>query len=180
MNTNTKTKVSRTGDSKIRTMVAVAVFTALAYVCCVLFHFKLSFLSFDLKDAVMAVGAMFFGPAYGFAMVVLVAFLEMITISSTGVYGFIMNIISSTFFVCVCSIIYKYRRTMAGAVFGMICSVISMTAAMMIANIIITPHFMGTTTEAVIEMIPTILFPFNLTKAIFNASLSFIIYKPVS
>lgn len=69
---------------------------------------------------------------------------------------------------------------MAGAVFGMICSVISMTAAMMIANIIITPHFMGTTTEAVIEMIPTILFPFNLTKAIFNASLSFIIYKPVS
>lgn len=180
MNTNTNTKSARGSDEKIRTMVAVAVFTALAYVCCVVFHFRLSFLSFDLKDAVMAVGAMFFGPVYGFAMVILVAFIEMVTIGTTGFYGFIMNVISSSFFVCVCSLVYKHNRTMKGAVIGMVSSIFSMTAAMMVANILITPYYMGVETEAVIDMIPTVLFPFNLTKAIFNASIAFILYKPMS
>ena len=45
-------------STKIRTLVAAGVFSALAYVCCVLFHFKAGFLSFDLKDAVMTVAAM--------------------------------------------------------------------------------------------------------------------------
>ena len=44
-------------NEKARALAAVGVFTALAYICCVLFHFKVSFLSFDLKDAVMAIGA---------------------------------------------------------------------------------------------------------------------------
>ena len=44
-------------NKKIRTLAAVGVFSALAYICCVLFHFKVSFLSFDLKDAVMTIGA---------------------------------------------------------------------------------------------------------------------------
>ena len=167
-------------ESRIRTVVAVGVFCALAYVACVLFHFRASFLTFDLKDAVMTVGAMLFGPLYGLAMTLVVALLEMLTVSTTGFYGFIMNVLASASFVCVASLIYMHWRTMTGALVGTACGIFSMTAVMMAANLIITPFYMGVTAADVAGMIPTLLLPFNLTKAVFNASLVFILYKPIS
>lgn len=167
-------------SDKIKTIVAVGVFSAFAYVCCVLFHFRASFLSFDLKDSVMTVGAMLFGPVYGLAMSVIVGLIEFVTISSTGIYGLIMNVLASAVFVCVGSFIYSRKRTMTGALLGMLASVVSMTAVMMVANLIITPFYMGVSTSDVVQLIPTLLLPFNLTKGIFNASIVFLIYKPVS
>jgi len=167
-------------DSKIRTVAAVAVFCALAYVACVVFHFRASFLTFDLKDAVMTVGAMLFGPAWGFAMVLVVALIEMVTVSTTGLYGFVMNVLASASFVCTASFIYTRRRTMKGALVGTLCAVAAMTAVMMLANLVITPFYIGATAADVAKMIPTLLLPFNLTKAVFNAALVFILYKPIS
>lgn len=164
----------------IRTIVAVGVFSALAYVCCILFHFKASFLTFDLKDAVMTVGAMFFGPVYGLAMSLIVAIIEAITISDTGPYGFIMNVLSSTVFVCIGSLIYSKWRTMKGAVVGMISACVAMVGVMLVANLLITPYYTGMSTSSVAAMIPTLLLPFNATKAVFNASVVFLIYKPVA
>lgn len=173
-------KTTYKSDSRIRTVAAVGVFCALAYIACVLFHFRASFLTFDLKDAVMTIGAMLFGPLYGLAMTLIVALIEMLTVSTTGLYGFIMNVLASAAFVCVASLIYTRRRTMTGALVGTLCAIVSMTAVMMLANLIITPFYMGVTVDAVAGMIPTLLLPFNLTKAIFNASLVFILYKPIS
>jgi riboflavin transporter FmnP len=168
-----------TKQKHIKALSAVGLFCALAYVCCVLFHFKAAFLTFDLKDAVMAVGAMIFGPVYGVAMALIVAIIEGITISSTGVYGFIMNVLSSITFVGIASIIYKLRRTMSGAVIGIIAASLSMVAVMMAANVLITPFYMNVPRGEVIALIPTLLLPFNLTKAIFNSAVVFIIYKPI-
>ena len=167
-------------STKVRTLVAVGVFSALAYVCCVLFHFKAGFLSFDLKDAVMTVAAMLFGPMYGFAMSLMVSAIESLTIGTTELYGFVMDVLSSVSFICVGSFIYSRMRNMVGAVLGMVSSVIVMTAVMMGANMIITPLYMKTTAAEVAAMIPTVLLPFNLTKAVFNASLVFLLYKPFS
>lgn len=167
-------------SDRTRTIVAVGVFSALAYVCCVLFHFKASFLSFDLKDSVMTVGAMLFGPACGIAMSLVVALIEFVTISQTGVYGLIMNIISSIVFVSIGSFIYSRKRTMTGAFAGLVSSVAAMTAVMMLANILITPFYMGVSRADVVGLIPALLFPFNLTKGVFNAAIVFLIYKPIS
>ena len=69
---------------------------------------------------------------------------------------------------------------MTGALLGMLASVVSMTAVMMVANLIITPFYMGVSTSDVVQLIPTLLLPFNLTKGIFNASIVILIYKPDS
>lgn len=174
--------MSRTNykSNATRTIVAIGVFCALAYVCCVLFHFKAGFLSFDLKDAVMTVAAMLFGPLYGLAMSLVVSTIESLTIGGTGIYGYIMDILSSVSFICVGSLIYSFKRNMTGALLGMTSSVIVMTAVMMGANLIITPLYTGTTSADVAAMIPTMLLPFNLTKAVFNASLVFMLYKPIA
>lgn len=167
-------------NEKIRSLTAVGVFSALAYICCVLFHFKVSFLSFDLKDAVMTIGAMFFGPAYGFSMSLIVSTVELVTISGTGIYGYIMNILSSVVFVCIGSFVYTRSRNLLGALLGMGLSVVCMTAVMLGANLLITPFYMGVTVEEVKALIVPLLLPFNLTKAVFNASLVFLLYKPIS
>lgn len=173
-------------SNKVKTIAAVGVFCAFAYVCCVLFHFKAAFLTFDLKDSVMAVGAMIFGPLYGLAMAIIVALIEMITVSTTGLYGLVMNIISSGVFVCVGSLIYGRNRNIRGAMAAEGTAVISTVAAMMIANILITPYYLTLVTgEAVsasyvADLIPSLLLPFNAVKTIFNASIVFLIYNPIS
>ena len=171
---------SKSKFTDVRTLVAVGVFAALAFVCCVLFHFKAAFLSFDLKDAVMAIGAMLFGPIYGFAMALIVCIIESLTISTTEVYGFIMNVLSSTVFVCVGSLVYTRKRTMTGALVGIILSVVTMVVVMICANLVITPYYMGVTRSEVAALIPALILPFNITKGVVNASLVFLLYKPLS
>jgi len=172
-------------SSKIRKLIAVGVFIALAYICCVLFHFKVAFLSFELKDAIMTIAAMFFGPLAGIASVFIVCFIEFITISGTGVYGLIMNILASLTFVFIGSFVYTKKRRMSGAILGMTCASISMVVVMLIANLLITPYYLtslGNTSSVqdIAAMIPSLLLPFNLTKAVFNSAIVFLLYKPIS
>lgn len=165
---------------KLKKIVATGVFAAFAYICCVLFHFRVSFLSFELKDAVMAVGAMSLGPIAGGAMVVIVCFVELVTISSTGVYGLVMNLLSSLTYVCVGSAIYHRHRTMRGAITGTVVASVATVLVMIGANCVITPAYMHVETAEVIALIPTLLLPFNVTKTLFNSAVVFLLYKPVT
>ncbi len=171
--------VSKSSE-RIRALVSVGLFSAIAYVCCVVFHFKLSFLSFDLKDSVMAIGAMFFGPVYGITMAVIVALIEALTISSTGVYGFIMNVISSATYVGIASFVYKRKRTLTGAVVGLVTSSAVTVGVMLLFNVLVTPFYMNVSREAVFSMLLPLLLPFNITKTVFNSSIVFLLYKPVT
>ena len=165
---------------KLKKIVATGVFAAFAYICCVLFHFRESFLSFELKDAVMAVGAMSLGPIAGGAMVVIVCLVELVTISSTGVYGLVMNLLSSLTYVCVGSAIYHRHRTMRGAITGTVVASVATVLVMIGANCVITPAYMHVETAEVIALIPTLLLPFNVTKTLFNSAVVFLLYKPVT
>jgi len=169
-----------TTSEKLRRLTAIAMFCALSYICMFVFRIKVSFLTFDAKDAVTATGAMFFGPLSALVISAVVAVLEMFTVSDTAYYGCIMNFISSAAFSVTASLIYKYRRKLSGAILGLSCAVVVTTACMMVANLLITPSFMDVSRTAVQSMIPTLLLPFNLTKAFFNASLVLLLYKPVT
>lgn len=164
---------------KTKKLVAIALFCAVAYIG-MFFRINVSFLTFDLKDAFMTIGAMFFGPLAGISMAAVVAILEFISISDTGVYGLIMNFLSSAVFASVAPLIYKHRRKLSGAVMGLILSVLATVGVMMVANLLITPYYMGVSLEMVKGLIPTLLLPFNLTKSVLNASLVLLLYKPVT
>ncbi|MBE6708050.1 MAG: ECF transporter S component [Ruminococcaceae bacterium] len=164
----------------IRKLCAVSIFCALAYICVFLIRFKVSFLTFDLKDAIMAIGSMYFGPIYAVVMPVAVSLLEFLTISDTGPYGLIMNFLSSAAFCVVASSIYKFRKTISGAVISLITAVVAMTGVMLAANLFITPYYMHVTIETVRGLIPGLLLPFNLIKGIVNASVVMLLYKPFS
>lgn len=172
--------VFMTKKTDIRKLSVTALFCTIAFLMTFIFRFKVSFLTFDFKDAVIAVAAFLYGPLYGALSAVAVALLEFISVSDTGVYGLIMNALSSVTFALTCGIIYRCKRTFGGAVMAAVFSVLSVTGVMLIANIFITPFYMGVLRNEIIEMIPALLLPFNLAKSLINASATMLIYKPVT
>lgn len=162
----------------IKKLSVIAMLCALGFLCTVLFKFKVGFLTFDIKDAILAISSLLYGPVAGILSSAVVALLEMVTVSDTGVYGMIMNFLSSGTFTLVCGLIYKHRRSMSGAVVGVIAAAVSVTAVMLLANLFITPFYMGVERSEVIGMLGTLLLPFNAIKAVLNAALTLVIYKP--
>ena len=169
-----------TTGKNIKKLTVTALFCALAFLMTFIFRFKVGFLTFDFKDAVISVLSLLYGPVYGVISAAVVAFLEMISVSDTGPYGLIMNFISSATFALACGTVYKFKRTFSGAIISVVTAVITVTAVMMVANIFITPFYMGVGRGDVIALIPTMLLPFNLAKAIINATSLLLIYKPVT
>ncbi|MBR2354385.1 MAG: ECF transporter S component [Clostridia bacterium] len=171
-------------SAKIKKMTATAVFCALAFV---LTYIKIPvlFLSLEVKDAAIVLATLLFGPIEGLLIAIVVPFLEMITHSGTGIYGFVMNVLSSVTFSMVAGMIYRYRKSFYGAIVGLVSGVMAVTAVMLLANLLITPYYMtfkGSPTSMgdVAKMIPTILLPFNFVKATLNGAIVLLLYKPLS
>lgn len=170
-----------TRANKTRRMVTIAMFAALAYAVMLVVHITIGgFLTLDIKDAVMTLCGLYFGPVAALLVAVLVPLLEMVTVSTTGVYGLVMNIIGSVSFSVTASLIYKYKKTFAGALVGLLSGAAAMTALMLLFNLIVTPRYFGMPVSAVRDMIPGLLLPFNLTKAAINVGLVLLLYKSLS
>ena len=164
----------------LRKISVTAMFSAVAFLCTFIFRFKVMFLTFDLKDAIISIVSLLFGPLYGIFSAGIVAFFELISFSETGIYGMLMNFISSATFALTCGIIYRYKRSFFGAILAVSLSVVTVTSVMMVANIFITPYYMGVKTSEVITLLPKLLFPFNICKSLINAASVLIIYKPIT
>ncbi len=162
----------------LKKVVLASLFCAIAYIVTFVFRFHVMFLTFDLKDTIIAIGSLILGPFYGVMIALVVALIEMLTVSGTGFYGFIMNFLASAVFSFIVGIIYKHKRTFTGALISVITAACSVVAVMILANIFITPFYMGTTTKEVINLIPKLLLPFNICKYVINGSMVLILYKP--
>ena len=166
---------------KIKKLCVAALFCALAIASTFVMHFKVMFLTFDAKDAVIAIAGLLFGPLYSLVISLTVSLIEFITIGDAGFWGFLMDFISTALFSCVCALIYKYKKNIKGAVLGLALASVSMTAFMLLFNLFIVPIYTPSyTTAAVATMIPTLFLPFNLTKAVLNSAIVLILYKPIS
>lgn len=163
----------------IRRMVLIALFAAMAYAVTFIFHIKVSFLTFDAKDAVVCIAAMILGPGAGAVISLLVATIEQITIGDTGFWGWLMDFASTATFSVVAGYIYSKRRNITGVAMSLFATVVSTVTVMMICNLVITPIYMKVDTDQVIQLIPTLLLPFNFAKSVLNAGVVLALYKPL-
>ena len=166
----------------IRRLIIMAMFTALAFSAVAFIRIPVMlWLSYEPKDVLLTIGAFLLGPVEGIIMTVVVALLEMVTISSTGIIGFAMNVFSSSLFVCTASLIYHRKRTLSGALMGLVCAVLLATGGMILWNYLITPMYMANTTrEQVAGMLIPLFLPYNLLKSGLNATLTMLLYKSVA
>lgn len=167
---------------KTKYLVLVAMFSAVAYVLVVISKVipnVAGFLSYEPKDAIIVIAGFFLGPMASFIISLIVSIIEMLTISTTGPYGLLMNVVSSCSFAVPAAFIYKKKHSRKGALTGLITGVITMAVCMLIWNYTVTPFYMGVDRSVVAGMLLSIFLPFNLIKGALNAAIAMILYKPL-
>ena len=154
-------------------------FAAMAYCVAFVFRINVGFLTFDAKDAIVCIAAMILGPGAGAVISLLVATVEQLTMGDTGFWGWLMDFASTATFSVAASYIYSKRRNISGVAIALASSVVATVTVMMLCNLLITPIYMKVELQQVIDLLPTLLLPFNLTKSVLNAGLVLALYKPV-
>lgn len=168
-------------DSKTKKIAITGMLCAIAYVMVLVGRIPIVlFLKYDPKDIIITLGGLIWGPSTSCLVSVIVSFIEMLTISDTGIWGLIMYIVSTCSFACTAAYIYKKRRTLSGAVIGLLAGSISMVVIIMLWNYWVVPIYMGYPREAVAELLIPAFLPFNILKAGLNAGFTFLLYKPVT
>ena len=161
-------------------LVTVAMLCAIAYVVMLVGRIPIVlFLSYEAKDVIIAIGGFIYGPLTAFIISLIVSVVEMFTASDTGWIGCLMNILSTCSFACTAAFIYKKKRTIMGAVVGLLAGCLLMVVVMLLWNYLITPIYMGYPREAVAELLLPAFLPFNLLKGGLNATITILLYKPV-
>lgn len=167
-------------NSQTRKLTTIGMLCAVTYVMMAVGRIPVVlFLKYDPSDVIVTLGGLIWGPMTSCIVSVVVASVEMVTVSSTGILGCIMNIVQTVSFACTASAIYRKKRTMSGAVIGLSAGCITSVLLMMLWNYLITPLYMGYSREAVAELLLPVFLPFNLLKSVLNAALTFVLYKPV-
>ena len=168
-------------SERLRALVSMAMLCALAIAAD--FFLRIpnigGFLTYEPKDVVLTIGGFIFGPIAGLVMSLIVCFVEMITISDSGLIGFLMNFLASGVFIGVSTAIYSRKKSLSRAIVGLIAGSFSMLAIMLLWNYIITPLYTGLPREAVLGLFLPLLIPFNLLKAALNSALILFLYKAV-
>ncbi len=176
VNTMSKNKMD------IKTVASLGMLTGIAYVVMLLSKMLPSvngFLDFDFKDVVICIGGFIFGPLSAAAISVVVALIELMTVSHTGPIGLIMNVLATCSFCCTASFVYKHRHTKTGAIEGLSVGVMCLVIVMLLWNYLITPVYQGVPRDVVAAMLPTVFLPFNLVKGGMNMAATLLLYKPV-
>lgn len=169
----------------VRKLTVMAMLVAVSVILVWLVHFPLfptaAFLEYDPADIAILIGAFAYGPVAGLLLTIAASAIQALTVSAqSGLYGFLMHVISTSLLTVTAGIIYRFKHTRGGAALALICGTLAMGLGMLLANHFITPFFMGVPTAVVDSMLLTVFLPFNLIKAGLNALIAFLIYKPIS
>lgn len=161
-------------------LTVLAMLSALAYMAMVVGRIPIVlFLKYDPSDIIITIGGFLYGPLSALAISTVVSFVEMFTVSDSGVIGLVMNIVQTGAFACTAAFIYKRKRTITGAIIGLIAGCLITTVVMLLWNYFIVPIYMGYPREAVVKLLLPAFLPFNLMKGGLNAAITMLLYKPV-
>ena len=170
-------------SERTRKLVTLAMLSALAYLIMLVktppIFPAVPFLRYEAKDVIIAIGGFIFGPLSALAMSVVVAFIEMITVSETLIYGAVMNALSSCTFACTAAFVYKKRRTILGATAGLVCGIVVTVPVMLLWNYLIVPLYLGVPRTVIATMLVPYFLPFNLIKYGLSAAITMLVYRPV-
>lgn len=163
-------------------IAVTALFCAVAAICTLFIEFPIlpgvTFLKYDPSAIAALIAGFAYGPATGIVVSVLPYLVHLAT--ESGIYGTIMAIIATPTLVLPASLIYQRNTTMRGAITGLVVGGVVCLACCILANIVITPIYMGAPRNAVIAMIVPTLLPFNVLKIALNCVITAFVYKPIS
>ena len=89
-------------NSKAKRITTIAMLCAISYAVMAVGRVPVVlFLKYDPKDVIITLGGLIWGPFTAFIVSVIVSFIEMFSVSDTGIIGCVMNILSTCAFACI-------------------------------------------------------------------------------
>ncbi|MDR2502519.1 MAG: ECF transporter S component [Oscillospiraceae bacterium] len=174
-------KASRSATRALTMMaLTTAIAVALSFVPGFSMLPSVSFIKYEFSDLPILIGVFAFGALPGVsiaAVSVLLSFL--LGAEGGGPWGALMHFIAIGVYALCAGLIYGKKKSLKRAVFGMAVGILAMTAAMIPANLVITPIYTGAPLAVIRPMLPAIA-AVNLIKGVITAVLTFIIYKRIS
>lgn len=165
---------------QVKKLTVLAMLCAVAYVIVALVRIPVvMFLKYEPKDVIITFGGFLYGPLAALLVTTVVSFIEMLTVSTTGWIGLVMNILSTAAFSCTAAIVYRKKHTLSGAVIGLLLGSIAMTVVMLLWNYVLTPLYMGMARADVAAMLVPVFLPFNLLKSGLNSAITILLYRPL-
>lgn len=165
---------------KTKKLTTIGMLCAFAYVVAAVARVPLVlFLKYDPKDVIIVIGGFLFGPLTSFVITVIVSVVQLFTTSATGIWGCVMNILSSCAFSCPAAFLYHKKRKLSRAMLGLCCGWGCQIVVMMVWNYLIAPIYMGYPKEVIVELLFSAFLPFNVVKGGLNAAITMLLYKPV-
>ncbi len=139
------------------------------------------FLEIEISDFPAIIGALALGPVFG-VLIEFVKNLLHLTVSSTGFVGELANFVINGIYVFVLGSIYKIIRTKKGAILSLTAGGIFMVIAAAFANLyIMLPLYMGGAPFGdKLNLVLTLITPFNTVRATLLSVLTVLSYKKLS
>ena len=164
-----------------RKLVLLSLFAALAYA--LMFFIRIPVvpappLNYEPKDVIIVIAGFLFGPLAPLFISPVVSVVEMFTVSVTGPWGLLMNVLSTCTFACTAAVLYRWKRTLAGAAAGLAAGGLLSTGFMLLWNYFVVPIYLGCPRAAVADMLVPVFLPFNLLKNGLNTGFALLLYKP--
>ena len=193
--------MERSSNTYVKKLVLLSVLGAISFVV-MLFEFPLlfiapSFYELDLSETVVLMGGFAVGP-WAAPVIELVKILLKLLIkgTSTGFVGEFANFAVGCAFTFTAALIYKYKKTLKGALLSLSVGTLVLGVAGVFLNyyLMIPFYTKFMPIEAIVDagksIIPAIdslwsfvwfsVFPFNLLKGVFCSALCFLLYKRLS
>ncbi len=166
-------------------IAGIGMLAALSVILVTFIHFSIfpavSFLEYDPADIPIFIGTFVYGPTVGLILTVVVSVLQGLTVSAgSGWIGIVMHIIATGSFVLTAGYIYKFHKTLKGAIISLVSGCLVWVSVMMLCNLALTPLFFpdyDAGFKTVLELLIPFILPFNLIKAGVNSVITFILYK---
>jgi len=164
-------------------MAYMAVFTALAFVV-TFFEFPIfpaaPFLKLDFANVFFMIEGFIFGPVEAVVSIVLKELLCMAKSQSAGV-GELANIIMSTAYIIIPSVVYRYKKGRKTVVLTLIAGCLLQIAAGLVSNrLLLFPLYVGDGAAEYFSSLWQWVLLFNAIKSVAISAVVFIIYKPLS
>ncbi len=166
----------------VRMLTQMAMLAALSIILVYAVHFPIfpaaPFLEYDPADIMLILGTFLYGPGAGLLLTAAVCVIQGITVSAaSGIIGILMHFVASGSYVLLAGLVYRRNKTPKGSILAVISGTLARCVSMLIWNILLTPVFMGVSTEAVLGMLLPVILPFNLIYAGANSIIAASVFR---
>ena len=139
------------------------------------------FLEFEISDYPAILASFAFGPLSGL-IVELIKNLIHCLYTTTAFSGELANFLVNGTFVLTCGYIYKHNKTKKTALVSLLVATVVMTITATLYNyfVLIPLYIQNISPQDKLNLVLTVITPFNFIRAVVLSAVAYITYKPVS